>query len=91
MTDVRWILYISCKDAEGVVTDHPLRGFEIELEARWYLEGYVDAIVNHTGDANISKVKGQFRIERIGDEDAKGTKDTSPNKGKNSKSSNKKK
>jgi hypothetical protein len=66
-------LYISCKDEEGVVQDHPLRGFELEIEAKWYLEGYVDAIVNHTGDgkSDPEEVKGQFRISEIGEENAK--------------------
>ena len=70
----KYIVYISCKDEEGVVQDHPLRGFEMELEAQWYLEGYVDSIVNHTDEQDPDAVKGIFRISEIGKEEVKETK-----------------
>jgi len=66
----RYIVLFSCKDEAGVVQDHPLRPFELEIEAKMYLEGYVDAIINHTDEKNPDLVKGMFRISKIGEEDA---------------------
>ena len=64
----RYIVLFSCKDEAGVVQDHPLRPFELEIEAMMYLEGYVDAIINHTDEKNPDLVKGMFRIAKIGEE-----------------------
>tara|TARA_R110000737_G_scaffold228359_1_gene242403 strand:+ start:145 stop:420 length:276 start_codon:yes stop_codon:yes gene_type:complete len=66
----RYTVLFSCKDGDGVVQDHPLRPFELEIEAAMYLEGYVDAIINHTDEKNPDAVKGMFRIAKIGEEDA---------------------
>tara|TARA_R110000765_G_scaffold42865_1_gene90237 strand:+ start:7 stop:282 length:276 start_codon:yes stop_codon:yes gene_type:complete len=66
----RYTVLFSCKDGDGVVQDHPLRPFELEIEAAMYLEGYVDAIINHTDEKNANAVKGMFRIAKIGEEDA---------------------
>ena len=68
--EYRYIVLFSCKDEAGVVQDHPLRPFELEIEATMYLEGYVDAIINHTDEKNPDLVKGMFRISKIGEEDA---------------------
>jgi len=65
----RYTVLFSCKDADGVVNDHPLRPFTLEIEAQTYLDGYVDAIVNHTDENNPDKVRGLFRIAKIGEED----------------------
>jgi len=64
----QYVVLFSCKDDEGVIQDHPLRPFELKLEADMYLDGYVDAIINHTAETNIGKVKGLFRISKIGEE-----------------------
>ena len=64
----RYTVLFSCKDGDGVVQDHPLRPFELEIEAMMYLEGYVDAIINHTDEKNPDQVKGMFRIAKIGEE-----------------------
>jgi len=64
----KYIVLFSCKDEAGVVKDHPLRPFELEMEANMYLEGYVDAIINHTDEKNPDAVKGMFRITKIGEE-----------------------
>ena len=64
----RYTVLFSCKDGDGVVQDHPLRPFELEIEAMMYLEGYVDAIINHTDEKNPDSVKGMFRIAKIGEE-----------------------
>lgn len=66
----RYIVLFSCKDGDGVVQDHPLRSFELELFAKEYLNGYVDAIINHTSETNHEMIRGQFRIAEIGEEGA---------------------
>ena len=66
--DPKYVVYISMKDDEGKIKDHPLRPFHLEAEANWWLNGYVDAVVNHTGETDIHKIYGQFRIERLGDD-----------------------
>ena len=74
----RYTVLFSCKDEGGVVVDHPLRPFELEIEAKMYLEGYVDAIINHTDEKNPDLVKGMFRIAKIGDESVKKKKSNKP-------------
>ena len=64
----RYTVLFSCKDSEGNINEHPLRPFELEMEAQMYLEGYVDAIINHTNENNHDLVKGLFRICIIGEE-----------------------
>ena len=76
--EFKYVVLFSCKDEAGVVQDHPLRPFELEIEAMMYLEGYVDAIINHTDEKNPDSVKGMFRIAKIGEEDAR--KETIPPK-----------
>ena len=70
MEDYRYIVFFSLKDENGVVNDHPLRPFQLEVEAQWWLEGYVDSIINHTDETDPLKVKGNFRISRIDDNDS---------------------
>ena len=67
--EYKYTVLFSCKDGDGVVVDHPLRPFTLEIEAQTYLDGYVDAIVNHTDENNPDKVRGLFRISKIGEED----------------------
>tara|TARA_R110002096_G_scaffold246665_1_gene439072 strand:+ start:550 stop:834 length:285 start_codon:yes stop_codon:yes gene_type:complete len=78
----RYTVLFSCKDEGGVVVDHPLRPFELEIEAKMYLEGYVDAIINHTDEKNPDLVKGMFRIAKIGEENVKEFKKKKSNKPK---------
>ena len=85
--EYRYIVLFSCKDEAGVVQDHPLRPFELEIEAKTYLDGYVDAIVNHTEETNPDKVRGLFRISKIGEE-SNGKTHTKKNKKKNSTNAN---
>lgn len=63
-----YIVLFSCKDEGGVVQDHPLRSFELELFAQEYLNGYIDAIINHTNETDHEMIRGQFRISKIGEE-----------------------
>ena len=53
------------KGEDGKVDDFPLRPFLYKDEATIYILGYVDAIVNHTGEANEAKVRGQFSIRNV--------------------------
>ena len=85
--EYRYIVLFSCKDGDGVVQDHPLRPFELEIEATMYLEGYVDAIINHTNEKNPDLVKGMFRISKIGEE-SNGKTNSKKNKKKDSTNAN---
>jgi len=76
----KYIVFFSCKDEAGVVNDHPLRPFQLKVEAEFYLEGYVDAIINHTEEQNPDEIKGMFRISTIGDEHVETRKKTNVNK-----------
>ena len=66
MTDpeVRYIIFMSLKK-DDKIEDIPIQGFTTDYEASIFLEGYVHAIINHTGDANYSDVKGQFSIRDV--------------------------
>ena len=65
LNDYHHIVYMSVKNEKGVVEDIPLRPFLYESEAHFYIIGYVDAIVNHTGEADEAKVRGQFSIRNV--------------------------
>ena len=65
LNDYHHIVYMSIKNDKGVVEDTPLRPFLYESEAQFYITGYVDAIVNHTGEADEAKVRGQFAIRNV--------------------------
>jgi len=78
----RYTVLFSCKDEGGVMIDHPLRPFELEIEAQMYLEGYVDAIINHTDEKSPDLVRGMFRISKIGEENVKETKNKKSDKPK---------
>ena len=53
--------------------------FKITPFAEEYLNGYVDAIINHTDETDHDMIKGQFRIAQIGEESAN---KKTPNKSK---------
>ena len=65
LNDDHYVVYMSIKDKDGKLNDFPLRPFACEIDASIYILGYVDAIVNHTGEANEAKVKGQFSIRNV--------------------------
>lgn len=65
LSDNHYIVYMSIKGEDGKLNDFPLRPFSCEVEASVYILGYVDAIVNHTGEANEARVKGQFSIRNV--------------------------
>jgi len=63
--DYHYVVYMSAKDKNGKLEDYPIRPFLYEAEAQVYITGYVDAIVNHTGEADEAKVRGQFSIRNV--------------------------
>ena len=64
--DYHHIVYMSVKNDKDIIEDVPLRPFLYESEAHFYIIGYVDAIVNHTGEADEAKLHGQFSIRNAG-------------------------
>ena len=64
--DAYYLVYFSMKNKKGKIEDIPLRPFSYEHEAQTYITGYVDAIVNHTGEADEAKLHGQFSIRNAG-------------------------
>ena len=65
INDYHYVVYMSVKDKDGKLEDYPIRPFLYEAEAQVYITGYVDAIVNHTGEADEAKVRGQFSIRNV--------------------------
>ena len=65
LNDYHYVVYMSVKDKDGKLDDYPIRPFLYEPEAQVYITGYVDAIVNHTGEADEAKVRGQFSIRNV--------------------------
>ena len=68
LNDYHYIVYMTVKGKDGKVDAYPLRPFLYEEAAQTYITGYVDAIVNHTGDADEANVKGQFSIRNVAGE-----------------------
>ena len=64
-----YIVFISLKDDKGKIVDSPLRPFMYEADANLYVLGYVDAIMNHTGEEWSEKleaeVRGQFSVRNV--------------------------
>ena len=65
LNEYHHVVYMSVKDKDGKLDDFPLRPFLYEAEAQVYITGYVDAIVNHTSEADEAKVRGQFSIRNV--------------------------
>ena len=67
LNDYHHIVYMSVKTDDGI-NDIPLCPFLYESDAKHYITGYVHAIVNHTGEADEAKVRGQFSIRNVAGE-----------------------
>ena len=65
LNDYHYVVFMSIKDDKRGLIDTPLRPFLYEEAAQTYITGYVDAIVNHTGDAEEANVRGQFSIRNV--------------------------
>ena len=72
MAEQQYIVYLLVMGNEGVLENIPLRPFPSRFEAEVYIEGYLDAVINHTATAdywteeNIQKERDQFSIKDIG-------------------------
>jgi hypothetical protein len=56
---------MSLKDEDGKLKDVPLYPCLYENDANNYITGYVHAIINHTGESDEDKIRGQFSIRDV--------------------------
>ena len=56
---VRW------KEAKDDKTDALMRSFDTMIEAKSYIQGFVDAVVSFTKDAEEDKLLKEFEVEEI--------------------------
>jgi hypothetical protein len=64
---MKYIVYFTFKDDDKKLNEVPINTYDTEIEAKSYRDGYMDAILNHTGNAKRSEVMGLFSIRRIDD------------------------
>ena len=64
---MKYIVYFTFKDDDKKLNELPLNTYETEIEAKAFRDGYMDAILNHTGNAKRTEVMGLFSIRRIDD------------------------
>ena len=62
---MKYIVYFTFKDEDKKLNEIPLDTLDSEMEAQAYRDGYMDAILNHTGNAKRTEVTGLFSIRRI--------------------------
>ena len=73
MDNAKYIVYMLIKDSEGVFNDIPLQSFLNIYDCEIYIQGYMDAIINHTGDGYLQhddddvpiKLRSQFSIKDL--------------------------
>tara|TARA_Y100001973_G_C5026874_1_gene246016 strand:+ start:57 stop:332 length:276 start_codon:yes stop_codon:yes gene_type:complete len=65
LSDFHYVVFMSVKDKDGKLMDQPLCPFLYENDAQNYITGYVHAIINHTGESDEDKVRGQFSIRDV--------------------------
>ena len=65
INDYHYVVFMSMKDEDNKVQDIPLYPCLYEHDAHNYITGYVHAIINHTGEADEAKVRGQFSIRDV--------------------------
>ena len=65
LNDYHYIVFMSVKDEDNKVKDIPLYPCLYENDAQNYITGYVHAIINHTGESDEDKVRGQFSIRDV--------------------------
>ena len=53
------------KEAKEDKSDAIMRAFDTTIEAQSYIQGFVDAIVSFTKDANEDKLLKEFVIDKI--------------------------
>ena len=64
---MKYIVYFTYKDDDKKLNEVPINTYETEIEAKSYRDGYMDAILNHTGNAKRSEVMGLFSIRKLDD------------------------
>ena len=64
---MKYIVYFTFKDEKKKLNEVPINTYETEIEAKSYRDGYMDAILNHTGNAKRSEVMGLFSIRKLDD------------------------
>jgi hypothetical protein len=65
LSDYHYVVFMSMKDEDNKVKDIPLYPCLYENDAENYITGYVHAIINHTGEADEAKIRGQFSIRDV--------------------------
>ena len=65
LSDNHYVVFMSIKNKDGKIIDQPLFPCLYENDAKNYITGYVHAIINHTGEADEAKVRGQFSIRNV--------------------------
>ena len=64
---MKYIIYFTFKDDDKKLNEVPINTYETEIEAKSYRDGYMDAILNRTGNAKRSEVMGLFSIRKLDD------------------------
>ena len=64
---MKYIVYFTYKDEKKKLNEVPINTYDTEIEAKSYRDGYMDAILNHTGNAKRSEVMGLFIIRKLDD------------------------
>ena len=64
---MKYIVYFTFKNDDKKLNELPINTYETEIEAKSYRDGYMDAILNHTGNAKRSEVMGLFSIRKLDD------------------------
>jgi hypothetical protein len=65
LSDFHYVVFMSLKDEDGKLKDVPLYPCLYENDANNYITGYVHAIINHTGESDEDKIRGQFSIRDV--------------------------
>ena len=64
---MKYIVYFTFKGEDKKLNEVPINTYDTEIEAKSYRDGYMDAILNHTGNAKRSEVMGLFSIRKLDD------------------------
>ena len=56
---------VKWKKAKDDKTDALMRSFDTMIEAKSYIQGFVDSVVSFTKDAKEDKLLNEFKIEEI--------------------------
>jgi heat shock protein HspQ len=65
LSDFHYVVFMSIKDEDNKLKDIPLYPCLYENDANNYITGYVHAIINHTGESDEDKIRGQFSIRDV--------------------------